>query len=158
MAALDRPSSWTARSADRAVLRQPAQSRWGRRHPFIVRVVGLVALKLGRTLWNPPHWSHAALFYYLIGTSIVIRTFISFYEVPSSALAAEFSSNYDERSELLSYRYFFGWVGGLPQLSSRAFFLFTFWTRRYARSASFNFVASCPLRHGGFAVMFVARS
>ena len=43
----------------------------------------------------------------------MIRTFITFYEVPSSALAAELSSGYDERTVLLSYRYFFAWVGGL---------------------------------------------
>jgi Na+/melibiose symporter-like transporter len=53
------------------------------------------------------------LFFYLIVLSIVIRTFSSFFEVPSSALAAEFSSGYEERSILLGYRYFFGWVGGL---------------------------------------------
>ena len=64
-------------------------------------------------LWSPPHWSKDALFYYLIGVAIVIRTFITFYEVPSSALAAELSSGYDERTVLLSYRYFFAWVGGL---------------------------------------------
>ncbi len=46
-------------------------------------------------------------------TAVVIRVFISFYEVPSSALSAELSTNYDERTSLLSYRYFFGWVGGL---------------------------------------------
>jgi Na+/melibiose symporter-like transporter len=64
-------------------------------------------------LWNPPHWSQEALFFYLIGVAIVIRTFITFYEVPSSALSAELSQGYDERTVLLSYRYFFGWVGGL---------------------------------------------
>ena len=64
-------------------------------------------------LWNPPHWDHKALFYYLLGMAIVIRGIVSFYEVPSSALAAEFSTSYDERSVLLSYRYFFAWVGGL---------------------------------------------
>jgi Na+/melibiose symporter-like transporter len=35
------------------------------------------------------------------------------FEVPSSALAAEFSTGYAQRSELLSYRLFFAWVGGL---------------------------------------------
>jgi Na+/melibiose symporter-like transporter len=64
-------------------------------------------------LWNPPHWSQGHIFFYLIGVAIVIRTFITFYEVPSSALAAELSQGYDERTVLLSYRYFFAWVGGL---------------------------------------------
>ena len=88
------------------------RSRWGRRHPFMYAAALPVAVSY-LLLWNPPHWSKDALFYYLIGVAIVIRTFITFYEVPSSALAAELSSGYDERTVLLSYRYFFAWVGGL---------------------------------------------
>ena len=95
------------------------RSRWGRRHPFMYAAALPVALSY-LLLWNPPHWSKDALFYYLIGVAIVIRTFITFYEVPSSALAAELSSGYDERTVLLSYRYFFAWVGGL------ALYLITF--------------------------------
>jgi Na+/melibiose symporter-like transporter len=64
-------------------------------------------------LWNPPQWSSEHLFFYLAGMAIVVRTFIAFYEVPSAALAAELTSDYDERTILLSYRYFFGWIGGL---------------------------------------------
>jgi Na+/melibiose symporter-like transporter len=48
-----------------------------------------------------------------VATAILIRTFISFYEVPSAALAAELTTEYDERTRLLSWRYLFGWVGGL---------------------------------------------
>ncbi|HZZ35132.1 MAG TPA: MFS transporter, partial [Caulobacteraceae bacterium] len=88
------------------------RSPWGRRHPFMYAAALPVAISY-LAIWNPPHWDHQALFFYLVGTAIVIRTFVSFYEVPSSALAAEFSAGYDERSVLLSYRYFFGWVGGL---------------------------------------------
>jgi len=88
------------------------RTRWGRRHPLMYAA----ALPMGIfyvALWNPPHWSHQALFYYLVAMAILIRGVVSFYEVPSSALAAEFSTSYDERSVLLSYRYFFAWVGGL---------------------------------------------
>ncbi|HEY2179394.1 MAG TPA: MFS transporter, partial [Caulobacteraceae bacterium] len=88
------------------------RSRWGRRHPFMYAAALPVALSY-LALWNPPHASHTVLFFYLVGAAIVIRTFISCYEVPSSALAAELSQGYDERTVLLSYRYFFGWVGGL---------------------------------------------
>ena len=61
------------------------RSAWGRRHPFMY----LAALPVSITyllLWNPPHWSEHALFFYLFIVSIVIRTFISFYEIPSAAL------------------------------------------------------------------------
>ncbi len=88
------------------------RSRWGRRHPFMYAVAlpfGLAYL----ALWNPPHWHGMALFGYLLVTAIVIRTLSSLFEVPSSALSAEFSTGYEQRSVLLSYRFFFGWVGGL---------------------------------------------
>jgi glycoside/pentoside/hexuronide:cation symporter, GPH family len=88
------------------------RSRWGRRHPFMY----LVAAPFGiayLALWNPPHWHGMALFGYLLVTAIVIRTLSSLFEVPSSALSAEFSTGYEQRSVLLSYRFFFGWVGGL---------------------------------------------
>jgi Na+/melibiose symporter-like transporter len=35
------------------------------------------------------------------------------YEVPSSSLAAELTEDYDERSSILGWRYFFAWWGGL---------------------------------------------
>ena len=88
------------------------RSPWGRRHPFMYAAAlpfGLAYL----ALWNPPHWSGAPMFGYLLATAIVIRAFASCFEVPSSALAAEFSTGYEQRSVLLSYRLFFAWVGGL---------------------------------------------
>ncbi|HEY2358114.1 MAG TPA: MFS transporter, partial [Phenylobacterium sp.] len=89
------------------------RSRWGRRHPFMYAAAVPVAVSY-LLLWNPPKgWEPALLVVYLAATAILIRSFISCYEVPSSALAAELTTEYDERTRLLSYRYLFGWVGGL---------------------------------------------
>jgi Na+/melibiose symporter-like transporter len=88
------------------------RSRWGRRHPFMYAAALPVALSYA-ALWNPPDLSVEGLFLYLTVLAVVIRAFIAFYEVPSSALAAEFTSGYDDRSVLLSYRFFFAWIGGL---------------------------------------------
>ncbi|HEX5377248.1 MAG TPA: MFS transporter, partial [Phenylobacterium sp.] len=89
------------------------RSRWGRRHPFMY-AAGLPVAVSYLLLWNPPAGlSPQALFFYLIGTAILIRSFITCYEIPSSALAAELTTEYDERTKLLSYRYLFGWIGGL---------------------------------------------
>jgi glycoside/pentoside/hexuronide:cation symporter, GPH family len=95
------------------------RSRLGRRHPYMYAAALPVALSY-LALWNPPHWGHGALFFYLVAVAIVIRAFITFYEVPSSALAAELTQGYDDRTVLLSYRFFFGWIGGL------SLYLFTF--------------------------------
>jgi Na+/melibiose symporter-like transporter len=100
------------------------RSRWGRRHPFMYAAALPVALSY-LLLWNPPHWSQGALFLYLLCVAVMIRGFISLYEVPSSALAAELTLGYDERTVLLSYRYFFGWIGGLVLYVIAFRFLFT---------------------------------
>jgi len=88
------------------------RSRWGRRHPFMYASALPVALSY-LLLWSPPHWGQGALFIYLVVVAIVVRTFITFYEIPSSALVAELSDDYDQRTVFFAYRFFFGWFGGL---------------------------------------------
>ncbi|WP_128892444.1 MFS transporter [Erythrobacter sp. HKB08] len=87
------------------------RSRWGRRHPFMYAAAIPVALSYF-LLWNPPDWGDAGLFVYLTVLAVLIRTFITFYETPSSALIPELTRNYEERTSLQSYRLFFGWSGG----------------------------------------------
>lgn len=88
------------------------RSRWGRRHPFMYASAAPVAASYF-LLWNPPvGWSQEALFLYVLCLAVAIRTFITFYETPSAALAAELTEDYDQRSSLLSFRYYFGWTGG----------------------------------------------
>lgn len=87
------------------------RSRWGRRHPFMYAAAIPVAMSYF-LLWNPPEWSETGLFFFLTGVAIVIRTAITFYETPSSALIPEITTNYEERTSLQAYRMFFGWSGG----------------------------------------------
>jgi len=88
------------------------RTKWGRRHPLMYLSALPVAVSY-LLLWNPPHWSHGALFLYLIVVAIVVRIFITFYEIPSSALAPELSPDYDQRTVFLGYRTFFAWLGGM---------------------------------------------
>jgi Na+/melibiose symporter-like transporter len=88
------------------------RSRWGRRHPFMY-ASALPTAVVFVLLWTPPHgWSDPALFGYLIACLVSLRVLISFYEIPSAALAPELAPDYDQRTGLLSYRYFFGIAGG----------------------------------------------
>jgi GPH family glycoside/pentoside/hexuronide:cation symporter len=88
-------------------------TRWGRRHPLMYASAIPVALSY-YLLWSPPAGlSHEQLFAYFVGIAIVIRAFISFYEIPSASLVPELTTNYDERTSLLGFRFFFGWWGGL---------------------------------------------
>lgn len=87
-------------------------SRWGRRHPFMYASAIPVAATYF-LLWSPPEGlSQSELFLYLLSLAVLIRTFITFYETPSSALLPELSSDYEQRTSLQSFRVFFGWVGG----------------------------------------------
>lgn len=89
------------------------RSKWGRRHPFMY-AAAIPASLAYLLLWNPPQGlSHEALFVYLLVTAIVVRTFITAFEIPSSALVAELTTNYDQRTSYLSLRFFFGWWGSL---------------------------------------------
>src|SRR5882724_11101612 len=105
------------------------RTRWGRRHPLMYTAAIPVAIGYF-LLWNPPHWSNGALFYYLIGIIVVVRTFITTYEIPSTALIAELTPDYDQRTSFLSYRYLFGWLGGLT-MTLLAFGVFFTVTKQY---------------------------
>ncbi len=88
------------------------RSAWGRRHPFMYAATIPTALTFF-LLWAPPEgWSQAALFWYLLVLAVVIRAFVAIYETASTALAPELTDDYNQRSSLLSYRYYFGWTGG----------------------------------------------
>jgi GPH family glycoside/pentoside/hexuronide:cation symporter len=98
------------------------RTRWGRRHPLMYAAALPVAIGY-LLLWNPPHWSLSALFVYLIVVAIIIRTLITFYEIPSSALVPELTQDYDERTSFLGYRLFFAWYGGMT-MYALAFLVF----------------------------------
>ena len=89
------------------------KSRWGRRHPFIYGSIIPVALTFF-LIWDPPTAaSDQVLFWYLLVMGIGIRTTITLYEIPSTALGPELTQDYVERSSLIAFRAWFGWWGGL---------------------------------------------
>lgn len=100
------------------------RSRWGRRHPFMYAAALPVSLSYF-LLWNPPDWGQAGLFLYLTALAVLIRTFITFYETPSSALIPELTADYDERTSMQAYRLLFGWSGGTVMSIVVFGFLFT---------------------------------
>ena len=114
------------------------RSRWGRRHPFMYAAVIPVTASYF-FLWNPPEdTSEMGLFWYLLILSVSIRTFITAYETPSSALTPELSESYDERSSLLSFRYYFGWTGGNMMSVLMFFFLFPLMATATIADGRFN--------------------
>ena len=89
------------------------RTRWGRRHPLMYVSAPLVAVTIIAFWSSPSGWSPAVAGAFLLFMLILLRISVSLYEIPSSALAPELTADYHQRTNLLSYRYFFGVVGGL---------------------------------------------
>lgn len=91
------------------------KSRWGRRHPWMYG--SAIPIAIGwLLLWNPPALSEGAMLAWLFVFAVLVRTAVSCYEVPSQALSAELTADYDDRTRIMAYRYLFGWAGGLGML------------------------------------------
>lgn len=89
------------------------RSRWGRRHPYMYAAAIPMALAL-LALFNPPaDLDQTTLFLWLTGFAIATRVAMTFYSVPSNAMVPEMTANYDERTELIGYRFLFGWLAAL---------------------------------------------
>ena len=88
------------------------QTRWGRRLPWLYTAPIPLAIAW-MLLWNPPAMSDAMTIAWLIGFAIIVRSLVSMCEVPSVALVPELTSDYDERTVVMRYRFLFGWAGGL---------------------------------------------
>ena len=99
------------------------RTRIGRRHPFMYAALLPVTLTY-YLAWNPPAGlSSDGLFVWLLVMTIAVRLSFTLYEVPSTALVPELTSEYDARTGLMSFRYFFAWVGGLSIQVLLLFFL-----------------------------------
>lgn len=90
-------------------------SRWGRRHPWLYASI----LPVGMSwflLWHPPEWSDTGILIYLTMSAILVRSAIALNEVPSIAMLPELTRDYHERTNVIRYRFLFGWAGGLALL------------------------------------------
>ena len=91
------------------------RSKWGRRHPFMYISIIPICISYA-VMWNPPQFiieDQMSLFTYLVSISILIRVFLTFFEVPNTALISELTSDYDVRTEMMGLRFMFGWLGGI---------------------------------------------
>ena len=89
------------------------RTRLGRRHPFMLLSAIPASASLLFLFFPPDGMSQMQTFWYILVVGCCVRTFITFFEIPSSALAPELTSDYDERTSIASYRYFFAYLGGV---------------------------------------------
>lgn len=88
------------------------RTAWGRRLPFLY----IAPIPLGLAwifLWSP---IGEPSFLMLLLSAIMVRALVAMCEVPSAALVAEISRDYDERTRLTRFRFLFSWGGGLLML------------------------------------------
>jgi GPH family glycoside/pentoside/hexuronide:cation symporter len=89
------------------------RSRWGRRVPFMILGAPAVALGLGLMFTPPGGLSTPALFGWLLAMSLLMRFAVSAFNVPFTALGAELSEDYAERSSVVAYRTIYSILGPL---------------------------------------------
>jgi GPH family glycoside/pentoside/hexuronide:cation symporter len=89
------------------------RSRWGRRRPFLI--LGFIPFALGFSMmwWIPPIHSQGWLAVYYGAAFFIYDTFATFVYMPYYALTPELTQDYDERTNLTSYRMFFSLIGQL---------------------------------------------
>jgi len=89
------------------------RTRWGRRHPLLV-AGGIPTALLFLALFNPPAGlGQTGIFLWLLGVAVLIRTFLTIYFIPYSAMGAELSTDYDERTVIAKARVTMGWLIGM---------------------------------------------
>ncbi len=88
------------------------RSRWGRRHPFMYASAVPAAVAFYFLFVPPLGWSQSHLLIYMAVMLVTVRVLLSLYEIPSSALGPELTLDYDQRTSLMSSRFFFGTLGG----------------------------------------------
>lgn len=89
------------------------ESKWGRRLPFMVVALPLGAISALALFALPTSLGTAALFAYALALNIVLRVSTSLYALPYSALSAEITNDYVERSSVAAYRCLFAFVGSV---------------------------------------------
>lgn len=99
------------------------KSPLGRRHTFMYGAIIPIGIVYW-ALWNPPDGlSQTGLFWYLVALAIAVRLVITFYEVPCTALNAELTQDYDERTRLLTLRAVLVYVGGVAMAAATLAFI-----------------------------------
>lgn len=95
------------------VLADRVHTRWGRRRPLFLIGALPLALTFIMLWWVPPWDSQLALAAYYALAYILFDTAFTLVTVPYSALTAELSEDYDERTQLTGYRMAVSMAGGL---------------------------------------------
>lgn len=87
------------------------QSRWGRRLPFMVCALPPLCMALALMFSVPLGLGPASLVAYVLVLNVVLRVSLSVFALPHSALTAELTDDYSERSSVSAFRAVFIVIG-----------------------------------------------
>ena len=96
-------------------LSDSVRTRWGRRHPFMFLSAFPLAACFYLMYQPPDGLSEQGLFLWFTATMIGLRLAKTFYAVPHSALGAELTDDYDERTSVWGWNWIVG-AGGAVAL------------------------------------------
>ena len=100
------------------------RSRWGRRLPFMITALPPMMIASALIFALPSNFSGAVLYAYVLALNIVLRVGLSIFALPHSALTAELSDDYGERSVISTFRALFIVLGTAAALLPAFAFLF----------------------------------
>ena len=89
------------------------KSRWGKRRPYLIFCAVPLALSFWLVYSIPQGLNDVAYFFIIVGTFILFDTFHTLIATAYSAMTAEITSNYDERTSLTTVRMVFSIIGYL---------------------------------------------
>jgi Na+/melibiose symporter-like transporter len=89
------------------------QSRWGRRHPFMLWSILPLSLFFFALFWPPAGLEQFELFLWFTTFSVLLRTALTFFHVPYLSLGAELSQDYQERTQIVAVRTVLGSLASL---------------------------------------------
>jgi len=99
------------------------RSGWGRRHPFMY-ASAVPAAALTYLLWHAPRGMEPTeLLGLAVVTMIALRVSVASFEIPSSALAPELAPDYDQRTSLMAFRWFFA-IGAIAVMQLTLYTVF----------------------------------
>lgn len=94
-------------------------TRWGRRRPYLLAgaIIGSLSFFL---IFTPPSLNGPFVVAYMAIMLVIYSTGYSLFAVPYTAMVAEMTDDYDERTRLMSFRTFFSAAGQLLALAGAA--------------------------------------
>jgi Na+/melibiose symporter-like transporter len=80
------------------------QSKWGRRHLFMAAAIVPLGLMFFCLFWPLEGLTQIQLFLWFTLFSVLVRTALTFFNVPFLSLGAELSQDYSERTQIVAVR------------------------------------------------------